>query len=49
MPDFTGIQAVFDKFKHRDLCTRRTDKGLKGTVVNRAPPSLHEVSLTITN
>ena len=48
-PDFIEIQAVFDRFKHIDLCTRWTDKGFKGTVVNRALPSLHEVSLTITD
>ena len=39
---------LFDKFTHTYLCTRRTHKGLKGTVVNRALPSVHGGSLKIT-
>ena len=42
---FRGIQAGFDMFKHTDLYTRWTVKGSKGTVVNRALPSLHGVTL----
>ena len=39
------IQAGFDKFKHTYLCTPRTHKGFKGTVVNRALLSLHGRSI----
>ena len=28
------IQAVFDKFKHRDIYTQWTHNGIKGIVVN---------------
>ena len=27
----TGIQTSFNRFIHTDLCTRKTDKSLKGT------------------
>ena len=46
-PRFTGIQVVLRRFKYRALFTRLTLKGLKGTVVNRALPSLNEVQLKL--
>ena len=33
---YTAIQPVFKRFTQRDLCTRWTVKGSKGTVVNQA-------------
>ena len=44
-PTHTQEQEGFDKATHKYLCTRRTHKGFKGTVVNR---TLHERSLKIT-
>ena len=39
----SGFRYVYT----HNSCTRRTHKGFKGTVVNRALPSLHEGSLEI--
>ena len=40
LPRFREIQAGSDMFKQRDLFTRQTVKGFKGTVINLAMPSM---------
>ena len=46
--NYIWIQGRFDKFTHTYLCTRRTYKDCKGTVVNQAMPSSHGGYLEIT-
>ena len=49
IPLFRRIQVGFKIFKQGALFTRITDKGIKGTVVNRSLPSLHGGSHEITH
>ena len=47
-PGFRTIQLLLNRFTHRSLSTLKNSQRFKGTVVNRALPSLHGSSLDIT-